>query len=135
MEEPTHNVLFGSVLRDRILLQGRRRGMQFPCWVEVYSTRECFPEISPDHHAGPQNRYLNFGKLVRSPSVEMAPKRAFTVRAWAVAKTLNPKPLSSMEADSPNIRPLGSSLGFSPKLKSQVPYSKPHKVGNRVKAK
>ena len=80
MEEPTHNVLFGSVFRDRIILKGRRRGMQFPYWLEVYASR-CFPGYKPDHTT-PHNRYLQIAKLVRSLSFEMAPKRAFTERAW-----------------------------------------------------
>ena len=44
-EDPTHNIFFGPAFKDRILLKGRRRGMQFPYWVEVYSNR-FFPHIS-----------------------------------------------------------------------------------------
>ena len=90
--ETTHNVIFGPAFKDRILLKflkGRRRGMQFPYWVEVYSSG-FFPQVKPDHTANPNSRYLKIAKLVRSPSFEMAPKRPFTERAWPQQES--PKP-------------------------------------------
>ena len=80
-EDPTHNVIFGPAFKDRILLKGRRRGIKFPYWVEVYSNR-FFPDIKPDHTANPHGRYLKIAKLARSRSFELAPKRAFAERAW-----------------------------------------------------
>ena len=44
-EDPYHSVVFGSAYKDRILSQGRRRGMQFPYWLEV-SAKRYFPTFS-----------------------------------------------------------------------------------------
>ena len=85
-EESTHNVVFGPAFKDRILLKGRRRGMQFPYWVEVYSTK-FLPHIKPDHTANPHSRYLKIAKLVRSPSFELAPKRVYRAH-MAIAKKI-----------------------------------------------
>ena len=76
MQDPIHNVVFNSPYKDRILNQGRRKGMQFPYWIEVMSQR-----YFPDHTAsrgplGPHSHYADIAKLVRSSSFELAPKRA-----------------------------------------------------------
>ena len=77
---PTHAVVFGPNHKDRIILKGRRRGMQFPYWVEVYSKR-FFPSLKPDHNS-PYLHYDNIQKAVRDPSFVLAPKRAWRERAW-----------------------------------------------------
>ena len=48
-KEPYHTVVFCSAHRDRILAQGRRRGMQFPYWLEVISKRY-FPNLFHSDH-------------------------------------------------------------------------------------
>ena len=35
--DPTHNVIFGPAHKDLIRVKGRRRGMQFPYWLEATS--------------------------------------------------------------------------------------------------
>ena len=77
---PTHAVVFGPNHKDRILLKGRRRGMQFPYWVEVYSKR-FFPNLKPEHTFQHQY-YDNIQKALRDPSFVLAPKRAWSERAW-----------------------------------------------------
>ena len=77
---PTHAVVFGPNHKDRILLKGRRRGMQSPYWVEVYSKR-FFPNLKPEHTSNHQY-YENIQKAVRDPSFVLAPKRAWSERAW-----------------------------------------------------
>ena len=62
----THAAAFGPNHKDRILLNGRRSGMQFPYWLEVYSNR-FFPHFKPDH-TSPQLHYDNIQKAVRDPS-------------------------------------------------------------------
>ena len=57
---PTHSVVFGANHKDRIILKGRRRGMQFPYWVDVYSKR-FFPNLKPDH-TSPHLHYDNIPK-------------------------------------------------------------------------
>ena len=42
--EPTHSVVFTAAFKDRILAQGRRRGMQIPYWLEVL-TKRFFPAV------------------------------------------------------------------------------------------
>ena len=77
-KEVYHSVVFGSAHKDRILSQGRRRGMQFPYWVEVVS-RQYFPHIcnSPDHPAlGPHFQYAQIHKELRNPQLGKTPKRA-----------------------------------------------------------
>ena len=81
--EAHHSVVFNAAHKDRILNQGRRRGMQFPYWVEVMS-KQYFPNIwtSPDHTAYPQSRYLAIARNMRDPAVlGKTPKRADS-RAW-----------------------------------------------------
>ena len=76
-KEVYHSVVFGSAHKDRILSQGRRRGMQFPYWVEVVS-RQYFPHIcnSPDHPAlGPHYKYAQVHKELRNPQLGKTPKR------------------------------------------------------------
>ena len=48
----SHNVVFCAGLKDRIFTQGRRRGMQFPYWIEVMIKRY-YPDLS-NHNAGIQ---------------------------------------------------------------------------------
>ena len=75
MQDPTYNVVLNSPYKNRILNQGRRRGMQFPYWTEVMSHW-----YFPDHTAsrgilGPHSPNADIAKLVRSSSFELAPKR------------------------------------------------------------
>ena len=80
---PLHNVVFASAYKDRILNTGRRRGMQFPYWLEVITKRN-YPQLwKPDHPAAktPQHKYVIISKELRKSSFEMAPKRARTERA------------------------------------------------------
>ena len=85
--EPLHNVVFSSAYKDRILAQGRRRGMQFPYWIEVVS-KKFFPEVWHDHsfwvtrphYFGPQFKYVELARKLRTQK-EQASKRASTERA------------------------------------------------------
>ena len=75
----THSVVFGSAFKDRILSQGRRRGMQFPYWIEVMCKRYFPKEFAQDHTAlGPHFKYSVISKLMREPFFGLAPKRANT---------------------------------------------------------
>ena len=80
---PMHSVVFASTFKDRILHQGRRRGMQFPYWIEV-QTKRLFPECW-NHTAtpltGPHWKYVLVHRKLRKSSFELAPKRARTERA------------------------------------------------------
>ena len=81
--EVIHSVVFNAAHKDRILNQGRRRGMQFPYWLEV-CPKQYFPSIwhSPDHTAYPQTRYEIVARQLRDPAVlGKTPKRA-DLRAW-----------------------------------------------------
>ena len=78
--EPLYNVVFCSGNKDRILAQGRRRGMQFPYWIEVMLKRY-HPSLS-DHTAGlygPHFKYTLMKRALRNP-LELAPKRARRTR-------------------------------------------------------
>ena len=81
--DPMHSVVFTGALKDRILHQGRRRGMQFPYWIEV-QTKLNFPECW-NHTAtpltGPHWKYVLVQRKLRKSSFELAPKRARTERA------------------------------------------------------
>ena len=85
--EPLHNVVFCSAYKDRILAQGRRRGMQFPYWIEVVS-KKFYPEVWYDHHYyvahphnfGPQFKYVELARKLQREK-EQASKRASTERA------------------------------------------------------
>ena len=76
--EPTHNVVFCSAHKDRIQHQGRRKGMQFPYWIEV-TTKRFFAEVwKTDHNAqNPNRQYTTIYKIL----AESAPKRAQQTRA------------------------------------------------------
>ena len=76
MDSPLHNVVVCTGHKDRIYTQGRSRGMQFPCWVEVMIKRH-YPDLS-NHNAGiqgPNFRYVLLHRALRSLP-EMAPRRA-----------------------------------------------------------
>ena len=75
MEDPMHSVVFASCHKDRILYQGRRRGMQFPYWIEITAKRY-YPGLL-DHNAGnPHELYLKISRELRKPNLETAPKCA-----------------------------------------------------------
>jgi len=92
-EDPMHNIVFCHPMKDRIQAQGRRKGMQFPYWIEVTSQRH-FPETwIGDHTArsyaakqlyGQNEQYVILGKLLKNlrDPAEQAPKRATYMRAW-----------------------------------------------------
>ena len=76
MDSPAHNVVFCTGLKDSIFTQGRRRGMQFPYWIEVMIKRY-YPDLS-NHNTGiqgPNFRYVLLYRALQSLP-EMAPKRA-----------------------------------------------------------
>ena len=81
--DPMHSVVFASSFKDRILYQGRRRGMQFPYWIEV-QTKRLFPDCW-NHTAtpltGPHWKYVLVHRKLRKSFFELAPKRARTERA------------------------------------------------------
>ena len=65
---PTHSSIFCSAYKDRIVAQGRRRGMQFPYWIDI-TTRRHFPQFK-DHTALSPNlheRYRVIARLVQIP--------------------------------------------------------------------
>ena len=70
-----HSVVFCSAYKDRIVAQGRRRGMQFPYWLETTAKR-FFPELWTKHlsNHSAHGIYLTIRDLLRKS--EMAPKRA-----------------------------------------------------------
>ena len=70
--EICHSVVFCSAFKDRILAQGRRRGMQFPYWLEVVSKQYYPAEFNQPNHTA-------LGKL-RDPNGK-TPKRVDS-RAW-----------------------------------------------------
>jgi len=77
-ESPLHNVVFSSANKDRILYQGRRRGMPFPYWID-HVTRTHFPGLL--NHTAPKNphwRYILVKRALQKPLSELAPKRAQT---------------------------------------------------------
>ena len=49
-DDPIRSVVFQGVYKDRIYTQGRRRGMQFPYWIEAV-TKRLYPHIWADHAA------------------------------------------------------------------------------------
>ena len=76
-ESPLHNVVFAAAFKDRIVYQGRRRGMPFPYWID-HVTRTLFPGLL--NHTAPKNphwRYVLVKRAMQKPS-ELAPKRAQT---------------------------------------------------------
>ena len=77
MSDIPHSVVFNASYKDRIHNQGRRRGMQFPYWVEVVS-KEYFPDIynSPDHTAFGPSKYASIVRVLRNPAFGQTPKRA-----------------------------------------------------------
>ena len=82
MDDPLHNVVFCSALKDRITTQGRRRGKPIPYWLRTMIKRH-YPSLS-DHTAGslfgPQFKFVELGRTLRQ-TLERAPKRA-RPRAW-----------------------------------------------------
>ena len=81
MDHPLRNVVFATGFKDRIISHGRRRGMQFPYYIEVMQTRY-YPNLS-EHNAtaqGPHFRYVRLSSILRDhPGA--APKRAARRRA------------------------------------------------------
>ena len=80
--EICHSVVFGSAHKDRILSQGRRRGMQFPYWVETMS-KMYYPELFHQNHTalGPHWKYTLIYRQLKNPTPGQTPKRADS-RAW-----------------------------------------------------
>ena len=80
---PVHGVIFGPAYKDRILLQGRRRGKPHPYWLNTCSYR-FFPDCLPDHTAPANHKHSGFMKIARtvqSSSFELVPKSAFAQRS------------------------------------------------------
>ena len=75
MEDPMHSVVFASCHKDRILYQGRRRGMQFPYWIEVTAKRY-YPGLLDHNARNPHELYLKISRELRKPNLETAPKCA-----------------------------------------------------------
>ena len=81
--EVFHSVVFNIAHKDRILNRGRRRGMQFPYWLEVCS-KQYHTSIwySPVRTAYPQSKYELVARQLRDPAVlGKTPERA-DLRAW-----------------------------------------------------
>ena len=81
--EPVHSVVFAAAHKDRIINQGRRRGMQFPYWVEV-TAQQHYPDLCTSDHtsrANPHDKYTKTARAMREPEPESAPKRATHQRA------------------------------------------------------
>ena len=57
---PTHSSIFCSAYKDRIVAQGRRRGMQFPFWIDT-TIRRHVPQIT-DHTALSPNLHERYIK-------------------------------------------------------------------------
>ena len=82
IEEPYHNVVFATAFKDRILVKGRRRGMQIPYWAEILSKRHSPKLWNSGHNAkNPHEKYLFIARRVRESSFGKAPKRAQSSRA------------------------------------------------------
>ena len=62
-EEVHHSVVLCSSYKDRILFQGRRRGMQFPYWVEV-TCKQYFPDLHLLGHSAsdPHEKYYKMAQ-------------------------------------------------------------------------
>ena len=73
MEDPMHSVVFASCHKDRMLYQGRRRGMQFPYWIEVTAKRY-YPGLLDHNARNPHELYLKISRELRKPNLETAPK-------------------------------------------------------------
>ena len=58
-EDPMHNVLFASGFRDRINLQGRRRGRPTPTWLQTIPYRH-YQAVS--NHTAPQIFFANIAR-------------------------------------------------------------------------
>ena len=89
-EDPMHNVVFCHPMKDRIQAQGRRKGMQFPYWVEV-TTHRHFPNIwIGDHTARSYAAKQLYGqkRTVRNPQ-EPTQKPARPGRAGAKARVVH----------------------------------------------
>ena len=74
-EDPMHNVLFASGFRDRINLQGRRRGRPTPTWLQVIPYRH-YQVVT--NHTAPQIFFSNIARHHPDGDsfVELAPMRA-----------------------------------------------------------
>ena len=74
-EDPMHNVLFASGFRDRVNLQGRRRGRPTPTWLQTIPKRR-YQAVS--NHTAPQLFFANIARHRPSGDsfVELAPMRA-----------------------------------------------------------
>ena len=80
--DPVHNVMFSSAHRDRIIIKGRRRGMQIPYFLET-TTRRHFPSHwTNDPGRGILGPHVAYAAINRTLAAsERAPMRASTVRA------------------------------------------------------
>ena len=82
-EDPSHHVVFSSAFRDRIRVKGRRRGMQFPYWLETTTQRfyrEHWTRNPGRGILGPHVVYAEINKSIKRDQKisETAPKRAQT---------------------------------------------------------
>ena len=77
-EEPIHHVVFCNAYKDRIITTGRRRGMQFPYFIET-TTRRQLPNRWIDHPGrgifGPNDVYVAINRDLKHSS-EHASMRA-----------------------------------------------------------
>ena len=115
-DDPMHNIVFCHPLKDRIQAQGRRRGMQFPYWVEVTMQRH-LPEVwAGDHTArgssakqlyDQNEQYVILGKLLktlRDPAeqarmaltnprrVKLRPRHSTALHGWRCPPPWHPVP-------------------------------------------
>ena len=81
-DDPLHSVVFQVDFKDRVYSQGRRRGMQFPYWIET-TTKHLYPHIWADHAAhnarpnlGNTSNYAMLAREFRQKGA-LAPKRVY----------------------------------------------------------
>ena len=99
-----HSVVFCAWHKDRILSQGRRRGMQFPYWIELNYVQTVFS--NPVQHPRPHRLRTTLEILPhrkRAEKLFWADAKARRLARMALAKTLTPKPQRS----SVQLMPLG----------------------------
>ena len=78
---PPHTVVFTTAYKDRIKVTGRRRGMQYPPWIEVV-TKHHFADVwdltVSKGIFGPYTQHATIARRLRNPSfAEPVPRLAY----------------------------------------------------------
>ena len=84
MDDPIHNVVFCTGLRDPIHIKGRHKGRRKPCWLET-TTRRFFPnagsECSGSCILGPNTIFLkseeSWDQRSRCARTDVTKKKSF----------------------------------------------------------